>query len=86
MPLRLALIKTDSAQADPKPRQYTPADTGNIPRETSSSPTLIQDETMAARAPDVHADLRAIITAWPTLSEKRRAAILRLIEEGEVQR
>jgi hypothetical protein len=85
MPLRLSLIKTDSAQADPKPRQYTPADTGNIPRETSSSPTLIQDETMAARAPDVHADLHTVITAWPTLSEGLRTTILRLIQEGEVQ-
>src|SRR5262245_51320021 len=27
MPLRLALIKTDSAQSDPKPRQNSPGDT-----------------------------------------------------------
>jgi integrase len=29
MPLQLALIKTDSAQADPKPRQNSPGDTGD---------------------------------------------------------
>jgi hypothetical protein len=35
-------------------------------------------------APDVHADLHAVITAWPTLSESLRATILRLIQEEEV--
>jgi len=33
----------------------------------------------------VHADLHAVITAWPTLSEDMRATILRLIETGEVR-
>ena len=36
-------------------------------------------------APDVHADLRAVIAAWPMLSEDMRATILRLIETGEVR-
>ena len=85
MPLRLSLINTDSSQSDPKPRQNSPGDTGNIPREIPSPPTLIQDETMAARAPGVHADLHTVITAWPTLSEGLRTTILRLIQEGEVQ-
>ena len=33
----------------------------------------------------VHADLQAVITAWPTLSEAIRTTILRLIQEGEVR-
>jgi hypothetical protein len=33
----------------------------------------------------VHADLLAVITAWPTLSEERRTTILRLIQAEEVQ-
>ena len=85
MPPRLALIKPDSPQSDPKPRQNSPGDIGDLLCEPPSSPTPIQDETMAARAPDVHADLHAVITAWPTLSECLRTTILRLIQEGEVQ-
>jgi len=86
MPPRLALIKTDSAQSDPKLRQNSPEDAGSIPRNPPSSPTPIQDATMTARAPDVHADLHAVVAAWPTLSAERRAAILRLIQGEEVQR
>src|SRR5262245_36439351 len=41
-----------------------------------------QGLTHEACAPDVHADLHAVITAWPTLSETIRATILRLIQEG----
>jgi hypothetical protein len=37
------------------------------------------------RARSVHADLQAVITAWPTLSEAIRAQILRLVETGEVR-
>jgi hypothetical protein len=37
------------------------------------------------RAPSVHADLQAVITAWPTLSEDMRATILQLIQKGEVR-
>jgi hypothetical protein len=46
----------------------------------------IQDEPTLARAPDVHADLRTVITAWPTLSEDIQAAILLLIQGEEVRR
>src|SRR5690242_20658143 len=38
------------------------------------------------RAPGVHADLHAVIAAWPTLSEGVRATILRLVEEEGGQR
>ena len=86
MPLRLALIKPNSAPSDPKPRQNLPEDAGALLRNPPSSPTPIQDETVVARAPDVHADLREVIAAWPTLSEAVRATILRLIQEGEVRR
>jgi hypothetical protein len=85
MPLRLSLINTDSAQSDPKPRQNFPRDTGDFPRNHLSFPVLIQNEPTAARAPDVHADLQAVITAWPTLSEAVRAMILRLIQGEEVR-
>ena len=39
------------------------------------------------RAHSVHCDpdLAVVVAAWPTLSEERRTAILRLIAEGEVQ-
>ena len=43
--------------------------------------TAVQEQ----RAPGVHADLQAVITAWPTLSETVRATILRLIEAEEVR-
>jgi hypothetical protein len=40
------------------------------------------------RAHSVHSDpaLAVVVAAWPTLSEERRAAILQLLEEGEVRR
>jgi len=38
------------------------------------------------RAHSVHADLEAVITAWPTLSAALRATILRLIEEEGASR
>jgi Primase C terminal 2 (PriCT-2) len=82
MPPQLPLIKTDSAPSDPKTRQNSPEDAGSIPRDPPSSPMPIQDETMAARAPDVHADLRVVMGAWSTLSEAVRATILQLIQEG----
>jgi hypothetical protein len=87
MPLQLALIKTDSAQADPKPRQNSPGDTGDPLRNHPSAPTPVQDETMAARAPDVHSDpaLAVVVAAWPTLSEDTRATIVRLIQGEEVR-
>ena len=85
MPLQLSLIKLDSPQADPKPRQNSPEDAGGLHHAPPSSPTLIQDEAMTARAPDVHADLCVVITVWPTLSEERRATILRLIQGEEVR-
>jgi len=84
MPLRLALIKTDSSQSGPKPHQNAPGDVGDLLCNSPSFPTLIQDVPTLVRAPDVHADLQAVITAWPMLSEAVRATILRLIEEGEV--
>jgi hypothetical protein len=86
MPLRLSLIKTDSSPSDPKPRQNSPGDAGDILLDPSSSPTLIQDESTLACAPDVHADLQMIIAAWPTLSDEKRVQILRLIQEEEVRR
>jgi hypothetical protein len=86
MPLRLALIKTDSAPSDPKPRQNSPEDAVALHHDPPSSPTLIRDEPTAARALGVHADLGVIITAWPTLSEAVRATILRLIQEEGVRR
>jgi hypothetical protein len=54
--------------------------------DSAAIPHRPQGLTHEECAPGVHADLHTVITAWPTLSEKRRAAILRLIEEGEVQR
>ena len=38
------------------------------------------------RAHSVHADLEAVITAWPTLSAALRETILRLIEEEGASR
>jgi hypothetical protein len=38
------------------------------------------------RAHSVHADLEAVITAWPTLSAALRKTILRLIEEEGASR
>jgi hypothetical protein len=54
--------------------------------DSAAIPHLSQGLTHEMCAPDVHADLHAVITAWPTLPEERRAAILRLIQEGEVRR
>jgi len=48
-------------------------------------PHLPQGLPHTARAPDVHADLQAVIAAWPTLSGPIRAHILRLIQGEEVQ-
>jgi hypothetical protein len=45
----------------------------------------IQDTPTAARAPGVHADLRAVIAAWPTLSAAMRETILQLIATEEVR-
>src|SRR6267143_15694 len=42
MPPRLSLINTDSAQSDPKTRQNSLGDAGNVLRDASSSPTLTQ--------------------------------------------
>ena len=47
--------------------------------DSAAIPHPPQGLTHEACAPDVHADLRAVITAWPTLSETIRATILRLI-------
>jgi hypothetical protein len=44
--------------------------------------TVVQEQ----RAPGVHTDLQAVITAWPALSEAVRATILRLIQEVGVRR
>jgi hypothetical protein len=54
MPLRLSLINTDSSQADPKPRQSSPGDTGDPLRNPPSFPSLIQSEPTAVCAPDVY--------------------------------
>jgi len=86
MPLRLALIKPNPPQAEPKPRQNSPENIGDFLHDPPSSPMPIQDEPTLARAPDVHADLRTVITAWPTLSEDIQAAILLLIQGDEVRR
>jgi len=60
------------------------------PASTQADPAAIphspQGLTHEMCAPDVHADLHAVITAWPTLPEERRAAILQLIQAGEVRR
>jgi hypothetical protein len=85
MPPRLALLKPKSLLSDPKSCQNFPEGVGALLRDLPSSPTLIQDEAMTARAPDVHADLCVVITVWPTLSEERRATILRLIQGEEVR-
>jgi hypothetical protein len=77
------------------PRTYTapiPQLTESLPHairgELSNSaaiPHAPQDLTHEGCAPDVHADLHAVITAWPTLSAERRAAILQLIQGEEVR-
>jgi hypothetical protein len=84
MLLRLSLIHTDASQAVPKSDRNSPTGTGDRGAGPPSFPTLIQDEPMLACAPGVHADLAAVIAAWPTLSEDVRATILRLIA-GEAQ-
>jgi hypothetical protein len=61
-------------------------ETSAAPEDSASTPQPNHPETHLSRAPGVHADLQAVITAWPTLSEAIRATILRLIQEGEVQR
>jgi hypothetical protein len=54
------------------------------------APKLHEQHTVVRgeRAWSVHSDpvLAVVVTAWPTLSEERRATILRLIQEEEVQR
>jgi hypothetical protein len=52
-----------------------------------NAPSIHEQHTSVhgQRARSVHADLQAVITAWPTLSEERRAAILQLIQGEEVQ-
>jgi hypothetical protein len=51
--------------------------------DSAAIPHPPQGLTHEECAPDVHDDLHAVITAWPTLSEAIRAQILRLIEAGE---
>ena len=75
---------------------HTPAQTTHIralrPLRDShdqphDAPSLHEQHTAVQeqRAPGVHADLQAVITAWPTLSAAIRAQILQLIEAGEVR-
>ena len=52
---------------------------------SAAIPHLPQGLTHEVCAPAVHGDLRAVITAWPTLSDDVRATIIQLIQEGEVQ-
>jgi hypothetical protein len=72
------------------------ADTPQMARSCTQEPASTQPDSAAIPhpphglthegcAPDVHGDLHAVITAWPTLSEDLRTTILRLIQEGEVQ-
>jgi hypothetical protein len=65
MPLQLSLIKPDSPQADPKPRQNSPGDSESLLRDAPLSPTLTQDEPTAVRAPAVHGDLHATARTRP---------------------
>jgi hypothetical protein len=58
--------------------------------ETSPNAQSIHEQHTAVRgerAWSVHSDLvlAVVVAAWPTLSEERRAAILRLIQGEEVQ-
>jgi len=79
------IIQPTHAAATPqmaRPRAQTPASAEANPADT---PHLIHDTPHVSCAPDVHADLHAVITAWPTLSAERRAAILQLIQGEEVR-
>lgn len=53
--------------------------------DSAGTPHLAENNPPPSRAPDVHADLQAVITAWPTLSEAVRATILQLIQREEVR-
>jgi len=61
----------------------SPHDTPHDARDIHEQHTAVHTE----RARSVHAepDLAAVIAAWPTLSAAIRAAVLRLIETGEVR-
>ena len=65
------------AAPDLHPNPHTPANSALGPHTTPFGP-------QAACAPDVHDGLETVITQWPTLSAERQAAILRLLETGEV--
>jgi hypothetical protein len=53
--------------------------------DSAAIPHPLQGLTHEECAPGVHADLHAVITAWPTLSETVRATILGLIQGEEVR-
>src|SRR5262245_65853699 len=69
------LHMTDSAPQSVQDASYDPTPT---PQPNHSS-------THLSCAPGVHADLAAVITAWPSLAEDVRAHILQLIATEELR-
>src|SRR5215471_4010662 len=82
----LHLVPPSHAAPMPQLAECLPLSMHSELTNSAAIPHLPQALTHEGRALDVHADLRAVITAWPTLSEGVRAAILRLIQGEEVQR
>ena len=77
-PSRCHQVQVSSLSPDCELSQLSEDNSATIPHPP-------QGLTHEMCAPDVHADLRVVITAWATLSEAVRTTIPRLIQEREVQ-
>jgi len=84
-------LLTSVRSLKPVPPALRPQNTANTPQPQSAYQGLSADRPQTdpsvphtQRAPGVHADLAAVIAAWPTLSADVRATILQLIATEEV--